>query len=227
MAKATLQRSEDFRCEEGETAFAFDCDVMERPPYAGPKGTEWSRFECDEDGAVFEWRTGIDRLRDAARRVIDGDWTLKQARKDRVVDGWFERCFEWDEDAAASGGPATEDEAGVELLRAVVRGEIDPADSQDDYAIYPWDWDFHFSDAAHALPLPPWARLEVGMGGGPGSGYDIWYLVLSRGKGLRDLKAWLETRPARKAAKKKVGKKKVAAKVKAAAKMKVRGRRTR
>lgn len=232
MAIATLQQSDELQCEEGETAYAFDCNVMEMEPYAGPEGTDWCRFSCGQDSAAFEWRTGVDRLRDAARKVVAGDWTLKQARKDDGVDSWLDRSLEWDEDAAASGGPVSEDEAGIGLLRAVVGGALDPGDSYGDRAFYPWDWDFHFSDAAHALPLPPWARLEVGMGGGPGSGYDVWYLVLSKGKTLNDLKVWLESRATKtvgkkKAGKKPVAKKKPAPKRKPAAKKKPRRRKSR
>ena len=139
--------------------------------------------------AAFAWRSGADRVLELADEVTGGASTVAEVLRYADVGEWLERISEYCYEGSAE---PLEDEAWcLAVLTDVAAGRIDPRDSDGPYAFYRREDDRHFEDAARALPLPPWAEIEVGFGGGVGSGYDAQYLVLAKGKRLEDLAGWL------------------------------------
>lgn len=209
MANATL--FEDGRLDEeelqGRRAFRIDTDPWSAGPFGGPPGRDWDAFSATgEHEASFEWRTAIDKVRDAIRAVLaSGDvvdaweradiesWQIVETVEDSVEDALLDLDAE-----SAAGDEGEERERHARALRAVleplVDGTHDLAATDGPYAVYELENDTHFHDAIAALELPEWAERWPVDDGGVGSGFTAWYLVLDAGRTLGDLEAWLDAR---------------------------------
>jgi hypothetical protein len=186
-----------------------DCptfDVFSEPwrarPFSGPPERNWDGFSASEDTASYSWRGGPDILADLAAGVVEGRVTLAQAASNERVSWWFdyivgnrphELGLDEDEDARA----LSSEEICRRLLDAIRAGSIDIDTYDGKSSYYFFEWTNYVYDAAHALELPEWAHREDVDGGGPGSSYEGWRIVLVPGKTLEDLQSWLydPTRP--------------------------------
>ena len=196
MAFATLRRDGEFR---GRPAFVIRTEPWGTGgSYSGPPNRDWSSFSASgEDSASYEWRTGVDKLLEAAHEFVAGRRTLSEVLNDSQVSWWLEHNLEsllaGLTDDEEHGAP-TEEQVMERLLRSVADGAIDPDTYDGKHAYYFFEWDNFTADAARALELPPWAEQVSREGGGPGTGYLAQYVTLKPGKSLLDLEEWLGKR---------------------------------
>lgn len=193
MATTTLTLSELFSFDDG-TCYEVRCEPWGADPFSGPKDRDWARFQVSEDMATYEWRSGVDLLRAAASDFRAERRTAAEIGADPGLKWWFEQMVDtWLDgiDADEREEEPSYAEIVAEILMGIEHGSLD-IDAYDGPSAYHYfEWDNFFSDAAHALELPPWATLETGFGGGPGSGYDQPCIVLAKGRTLAELEGWL------------------------------------
>lgn len=186
MAIATLELGcAGVEVNDDECAYAVRTELFEPLPYSGPAGTNVCRF--DAKAGSYEWRTLSDHLRDLAQAFVAGDVTEREALAGHLGD-WLTLTVE----RLAEREDGSELELVARVLRGIADDSIDTTDSDGPFRAYDLDDDVAMRDAANALPLPPWARLESCSDGGPGSGYEQPCLILSEHKQLEDYQAWLE-----------------------------------
>ncbi len=177
----------------GGTAWTVDVE-FDGTAFAGPADRDWDAFRLDLGDPEYRWRTGADKVRECARRVASGEWSVDRALREEAVQEWLDAVgsdlFELLEEH--SSDEATNGDDGGRLLVELGPSVSDVGDGPLSY--YPEDCDSYLRDAAWALDLPPWARVWLHDAGGVGSGYTAAEIVLAEGKGLQDLAAWLADR---------------------------------
>ena len=177
--------------EGGETAFEVRCEPYDTRPFRGVSGRTWARFRLLGDyEATFEWKTGADHVRALCRKVKARRIPRRVALVDDVLAEYLERRIEA---ARHSDDKREPDVIMDETIYEVATGIIKVAGFDTNGCYYDCEGDAHLSDAAAALPLPPWGRVQMSSGGGPGSGYDQPLVVLAPERTLRDLAKWLRT----------------------------------
>lgn len=199
MASATLQLEYE---EDSRLVFRIEGSPFNAPPFAGPPSRDWDEFVVESPSeATYEWRTGADRVRDLATRLV------REGLCEEEVQGAFARSYylrEQDEKLEDSMSIPPVYDYGIDpenelarqrlILKNIASGVIEPAafDGFDSY--YQFESDSYLHDAAHALELPPGARIVAHDDGGPGSGYTAQFLELAPGMTLSDYAAWLASR---------------------------------
>lgn len=188
----------ELRHVEGTTETGLKFEVFSEPwgtSYTGPSDRNWDDFTAGEDSASYTWRGGPDILGDYANGVVEGSVTIAQVAKDERVSWWFQYILD---NCAGQVGLDDEDTSQLSsedicrgILDSIRSGEsdIDTYDGKCSY--YFFEWDNYIGDAIVALELPEWAKRESFDGGGPGSSYSGWLVMLEPGKTLEDLETWL------------------------------------
>lgn len=141
--------------------------------------------------ATYEWKTGIDELRELARAVISrrSRSALRSMSKRcrHFLDNHVEQYLEYSAQDPEAFPERTEQQIVRETLMRIASGgaELEEADGPD--AVYLYDDDKFLADARDALPFPPWARPASVGEGGPGSGYDQAAVIIDKPQTLEEL----------------------------------------
>jgi hypothetical protein len=191
MAKATLINPMQV---EGGTAYEVDTYPFDQRPFMSADGRRWAAFKVERGGgARYEWQTGADAVREAARKLTSGALTLARAMKDPFVVEWVGRRREAFIEAIQDDEPGVVDLVPAQLARRMLleRGQrltnrAGPFSYYDEE-----DPERYLRDAASNLDLPPWARVRLSDDGGPGTGFTAVSIWLDTGHGLDDLATWL------------------------------------
>ena len=199
MAEATLVLEEE---RDGRLVFRVEADPFGAPPFAGPPGRTWDAFVVHGPGAAtYQWRTGADRERDRAKRLVRRGLLEDEVHGAFRGSEYLQRLDEYVEEwAEEDEEPALEDELARYryVLEGLASGAFDPAESDSTWSYYDFEDDTHLGDAAEALERPPGVEIDERDDGGPGSGYTARMLVLAPGQTLADYAAWLAARPVKK-----------------------------
>lgn len=196
MATARLERAEED--VDGQATYEVRSEPWNAEPFAGPKGRDWDTFQRSGDSASYEWRTGADRLRAAASGFSAGKRSVTEIMTEGSLASWLrEKANRYVDSLEESEREGLAEEQAIErLLTMIANGALNLDEYDGSYSFYNFESDQHLAEAADALDLPRWARLDATSEGGPGSGYDQPCIVLGRGKTLKDLEKWLAKRAA-------------------------------
>lgn len=202
MASAMLELEEE---RNGQLVFRVGADPFDAPPFAGPAGRNWDAFVVhDASHAEFQWRTGADRERDRAKRLVrlgllddEVEGAFRRADYLQRVDEQLREWAEDDPDHAFDFDPDDDEARHRSILRDLALGFIQPEQYDGIHSFYGCEDDTHLGHAAEALELPEGGEVEEEDDGGPGSGYTACFIVLPPGMTLADYAAWLAARPVR------------------------------
>jgi hypothetical protein len=181
----------------GATIYEVDTWPFEDRRFHGPDTRDWADFVLTADGAEFEWRTGADKVREAAEKVVAGTWTVQHAKQQEpAVADWLERRgrVHWDllkDEDPGLADPTSREEVEELERRVLVCVGLYLDNESGGLGYYEEDDDSYLDDAARALDLPSWAHVANTEEGGPGSGYMAAAIVLTDGRDLEDLAEWL------------------------------------
>lgn len=196
MAEATLEAHDIDDLEPDESGFYVRTDPFMTGAYDGPVGSKMCCFKLlDESSASFEWKTLSDELQEVGKAVMAGAPDAEGAAS-CAARVWLDERVAM---AVADMGDEGEEVGDTSLVKRTIfaglaNGSIDTTIGDESMSAYHFESDVFLEDAAKALPLPPWARIESVGEGGPGSGYSQPALVLAKGHCLGDYARWLEAR---------------------------------
>jgi hypothetical protein len=167
--------------------YRVEANPFDAEPYRGPADRDWDDFDFSEDGGSFAYRSAPDRIREIAQAVVARKRRLAKALEDPVFGLWYGKLEDKYDMTVRDDRDTVR-----EILADIAAGKISAADQEKPWSYYLFESEEFLHEPLELLPLPPWAKHEYVMDGGPGSGFDAAFLVLDPGKTLADLAAWLE-----------------------------------
>ena len=178
---------------EGGTAYEVDTYPFNQRPFTGPGDRNWASFTLVRgQGARYEWRTGADAVREAARKVVAATWTLSRAMREPFVAGWLDRHGGDFISTLRDDEPGLADlPAGQLALTMLLEEGQHLTNKAGPLGYYSEEDDQYLRDAAECLDLPRWARVRLADSGGPGTGFTAASIWVKAGKTLEDLGMWL------------------------------------
>lgn len=181
---------------EGGTAYEVDTYPFGQRPFTGPEDRGWASFKLVRgQGARYEWRTGADGVRAAARKVAAATWTLRRAMKEPCVGEWLGHRREDFICARQDDDPGVADLGMDQLaLKMLLEKGQHLTNRAGPLGYYDEEDDRHLRDAAYRLDLPRWASVRLSDDGGPGTGFTAVSILLNDGHGLDELATWLAQR---------------------------------
>jgi len=179
---------------DGGTAYEVDTYPFDQRPFMSADGRRWAAFKVERGGgARYQWQTGADAVREAARKVAAGSWTVARAMRDPSVVEWVGRRREAFIEAVQDDEPGVVDLVPARLARRMLleRGQR-LTNRAGPFSYYDEEEpEYYLRDAAQALDLPRWAFVRLSDDGGPGTGFTAVSILLDTGHGLDDLATWL------------------------------------
>ncbi len=178
---------------DGGTAYEVDTYPFNQRKFTGTDDRAWALFKLVRgQGARYEWRTGADAVRQAARKVTAGACTLGQAMKEPCVGDWVARRRGDFISALQDDEPWLADlPAGLLALKMLLEEGQHLTNKAGPLSYYSEEDDQYLRDAAESLDLPRWARVSLTDSGGPGTGFTAASIWVKAGKTLEDLGIWL------------------------------------